>query len=123
MSGDSTIISEHSGTIMSGLFSFIGAILVGISRFLVKREVRHMDERHASLQKQMDEGRANLQKQVDDINDKHDIRLRAMESTVATKTDIQRLDAKSEERIAEMTRLAEARHLQIIGILTNSSQR
>lgn len=77
MANESSIIQEHSGKIVSGFFMLCGTVLMGMSKWLVGREVDRIDEKF----KAHDKG-------LDDLRDEHGTRLRALEMNFATKDDL-----------------------------------
>jgi len=66
---ESNLIQEHSGKLLSGFFMLVGTMLVGVSKWLVGREV----------------------KLIDDKFEDHSERLRSLELNVATKDDLREI--------------------------------
>ena len=66
MADGNDLIQEHGSKIVAGMFAMAGTVFVGMSKWLVGREVRRMDAIHTD----------------------HENRIRAVESNFATRQDI-----------------------------------
>lgn len=66
---ENNLIQEHSGKLVSGFFMLVGTVLVGMSKWLVGREVSRIDAKFTD----------------------HNDRLRSLESNVATKDDLREI--------------------------------
>jgi hypothetical protein len=77
MADENNLLQEYGGKIVSGFFMLAGTVLVGVSKWLVGREVARIDSKFASLDKD-----------VDDLESHHSARIRTLEMNVATKEDL-----------------------------------
>ena len=69
MANESSLLQEHSGKLVSGFFMLCGTVLVGMSKWLVGREVERIDKKF----------------------DDHSQRLHSLELNVATKEDLREI--------------------------------
>ena len=109
MSSDSSFVidtlAEHVWTIVTGFLAAAAGSILFMSRLLVKREVKHMDERHAILMK--------MNSDVMETNRNLDTRVRYLEANVATRADIDRLY----DHVGDTGKQSEARHNQMLELL------
>ena len=69
MANGNDLIQEHGSKIVAGFFTMAGTVLIGMSKWLVGREVKRMESIHAD----------------------HENRIRAVEKDFATRQDIHEL--------------------------------
>lgn len=98
MSADLEIIRDNFGKFGAAFFSICAAALLALSRLLVKREVKRIDDRHAVL----DKASTDLE-----------IRVRSVEGRLATKDDIHEVFA----RMNAIGDRSEQRHTEIMNLI------
>ncbi len=69
MADEQNLLQEHSGKLVSGFFMLVGTVLVGVSKWLVGREVKRIDDKFSD----------------------HSQRLHSLELQVATKDDLREI--------------------------------
>lgn len=100
MSLDLEFLRDHVGKLSSGFLTVCAGALLFVSRLLVKREVKRIDDRHVVLQS---------------VTDNLAGRMLRVEGSFATKSDIDKVF----ERVNAIGDRSEQRHQEIMNLIIN----